>query len=108
MVVMKTNPESNERDDCTTASVQRYLDRLDQESAAEDAVKDLLERASRRLHLLCASLLHRKYPRLVQPPLNLETEELLSAVIERLIKALREARPKHVRQFFALASQHMR
>ena len=29
-------------------------------------------------------------------------------MIERLLKALREARPKNVRQFFALASQHMR
>ena len=27
---------------------------------------------------------------------------------ERLIKAMRQARPKHVRQFFALANQHMR
>jgi RNA polymerase sigma-70 factor (ECF subfamily) len=41
-------------------------------------------------------------------PLNLETEELLSAVVERLLKALREARPTSGRQFFALASQHMR
>ena len=29
-------------------------------------------------------------------------------MVERLIKALREARPANVRQFFALASQHMR
>src|SRR5262249_4151014 len=43
-----------------------------------------------------------------QPPLNLETDELLSAVVERLIKALREARPRTVRQFFSLAGQHMR
>jgi RNA polymerase sigma-70 factor (ECF subfamily) len=33
---------------------------------------------------------------------------MLSAVVERLLKALREARPETVRQFFALASQHMR
>ena len=33
---------------------------------------------------------------------------MLSAVVERLLKALREARPTNVRQFFALASQHMR
>src|SRR5262249_34841971 len=47
-------------------------------------------------------------PRLTQPPLNLQVEELLGAVVERLLKALREARPGTVRQFFALASQHMR
>jgi hypothetical protein len=35
------------------------------------------ERAVRRLHLLCATLLHRGYPRLTQPPLNLQAEELL-------------------------------
>jgi RNA polymerase sigma-70 factor (ECF subfamily) len=33
---------------------------------------------------------------------------MLSAVIERLLKALREARPATVREFFALANQHMR
>jgi RNA polymerase sigma-70 factor (ECF subfamily) len=33
---------------------------------------------------------------------------MLGAVVERLLKALREARPKDVRQFFALASQHTR
>jgi RNA polymerase sigma-70 factor (ECF subfamily) len=39
---------------------------------------------------------------------NLQADELLSAVAERLLKALREARPQTVRQFFALANQHMR
>src|SRR5262249_7550200 len=34
--------------------------------------------------------------------------ELLGAVVERLLKALREARPANPRQFFALACQHMR
>jgi RNA polymerase sigma-70 factor (ECF subfamily) len=33
---------------------------------------------------------------------------MLSAVVERLLKALREARPATVRQFFALACQHLR
>jgi len=40
--------------------------------------------------------------------LNLQADELLGAVAERLLKALREARPHNVRQFFALANQHMR
>src|SRR4029077_5749331 len=38
----------------------------------------------------------------------LQTDELLSAVAERLLKALREARPRTVREFFALAGHHMR
>src|SRR5690242_13546433 len=33
---------------------------------------------------------------------------MLGAVVERLLKALREARPANVRQFFALAGQHTR
>src|SRR5262252_1727177 len=92
----------------TTAAVQRYLDELTGDAPAEPVVRALLDRAVRRLHLLCASLLHRSYPRLTQPPLNLQADELLSAVVERLLKALREARPATVRQFFALANQHMR
>jgi RNA polymerase sigma-70 factor (ECF subfamily) len=92
----------------TTAVVQRYLDELDGDSPAEPIVRALLDRAVRRLHLLCATLLHRSYPRLTQPPLNLQADELLGAVAERLLKALREARPRTVRQLFALANQHMR
>ena len=92
----------------TTAVVQRYLDELAGDSPAEPIVRALLDRAVRRLHLLCATLLHRSYPRLTRPPLNLQADELLGAVAERLLKALREARPRTVRQFFALANQHMR
>jgi RNA polymerase sigma factor (sigma-70 family) len=92
----------------TTAVVQRYLNELNQDSPAEPIVRALLDGAVRRLHLLCATLLYRSYPRLAQPPLNLQADELLSSVTERLLKALREARPGTVRQFFALANQHMR
>jgi RNA polymerase sigma-70 factor (ECF subfamily) len=92
----------------TTAVVQRYLDELAGDSPAEPVVRALLDRAVRRLHQLCATLLYRSYPRLAQPPLNLQADELLGAVAERLLKALREARPRAVRQFFALANQHMR
>jgi RNA polymerase sigma-70 factor (ECF subfamily) len=92
----------------TTAVVQRYLDELDGDSPSEPIIRDLLDRAVRRLHLLCATLLLRSYPRLAQPPLNLQADELLGAVAERLLKALREVRPRNVRQFFALANQHMR
>ena len=92
----------------TTAAVQRYLDELAEDSPAEPIVRALLERSVRRLHSLCASLLYRSYPRLTQPPLTLQAEELLSAVAERLLKAMRQVRPRTVRQFFALANQHMR
>ena len=92
----------------TTAVVQRYLDELAGNSPAEPIVRALLDQAVRRLHRLCATLLHRSYQRLTHPPLNLQAEELLGAVTERLLKALREARPETVRQFFALANQHMR
>lgn len=94
-------------DDHTTIAVQRFLDELNHEPD-EHLVRELLGRSILRLQQLCAALLHRSYPRLTQPPLNLQSDEMLSAVVERLIKALREARPKTVRQFFALASQHMR
>ena len=95
-------------EDRTTAVVQRYLDELAGGVPAEPVVRALLDRAVRRLHQLCAALLYRSYPRLARPPLNLQADEMLSAVVERLLKALREARPGTVRQFFALASQHMR
>jgi RNA polymerase sigma factor (sigma-70 family) len=95
----------------TTAAVQRYLNELptpDGNSVTEPVVRALLDRSIHRLHRLCGSLLYKGYPRLTHPPLNLQTDELLGAVVERLLKALREARPASARQFFALASQHMR
>jgi RNA polymerase sigma factor (sigma-70 family) len=95
-------------DERTTVAVQRHLEALAHDSSTEPVVRALLERAVHRLRQLCVTLLHRSYPRLTQPPLNLEADEMLSAVVERLIKALREARPANVRQFFALACQHMR
>ena len=95
-------------DEHTTAVVQRYLDELGGDSPTEPIVRALLDRSVRRLHLLCATLLYRSYPRLTQPPLYVQADELLGAVTERLLKALREARPRTVRQLFALANQHMR
>jgi RNA polymerase sigma-70 factor (ECF subfamily) len=92
----------------TTAVVQQYLDELTGEAPADPVVQPLLGRAVLRLQRLCATLLYHDYPRLTHPPLNLQTDELLSAVVERLLKALREARPRTVREFFALAGQHMR
>jgi RNA polymerase sigma-70 factor (ECF subfamily) len=95
-------------EDHTTIVVQRYLDELAGGAPADPAVQALLDHAAGRLWRLCAGLLHRSYPRLTKPPLNLQVDEMLSAVVERLLKALREVRPTNVRQFFALAGQHMR
>ena len=92
----------------TTAIVQRYLEALDGDEPAEPIVRALLDRSVRRLQLLCGNLLYREYRRLTQPPLNLQPDEMLSAVVERLLKAMRSARPRTVRQFFALVNQHMR
>jgi RNA polymerase sigma factor (sigma-70 family) len=95
-------------EESTTAVVQRYLGELNGDAAAEPVIRVLLDRAVLRLQRLCATFLHHHYPRLTHPPLNLKTDELLGAVVERLLKALREARPRTVREFFALAGQHMR
>jgi RNA polymerase sigma factor (sigma-70 family) len=95
----------------TTVAVQQYLDELANvsgDSHAEPIVRELLGRAVDRLHSLCANLLYRNYPRLTRGPLNLRSEEMLSAVVERMLKAMRELRPQTVRQFFALANRHMR
>jgi RNA polymerase sigma-70 factor (ECF subfamily) len=95
-------------DEPTTVIIQRYLDALPGDVAAEPLIRELLERAAGRLRLLCSTLLHRSYPRLTRPPLNLETDELLGGVVAGLLTALRTVRPATVRQFFALANQHMR
>lgn len=92
----------------TTAAVQKYLDGLAGDTPADPIIRSLMERATRRLHQLCGSMLNRSYPRLARPPLNLDADEMLGAVVERLLKAMREVRPGNVRQFFALANQHMR
>ncbi|TWU09792.1 sigma-70 family RNA polymerase sigma factor [Allorhodopirellula heiligendammensis] len=95
----------------TTAAVEQYVVRLaelGEEAPADEIVRALLSRAVGRLHLLCLTVLYQSYPRLTHSPLNLQAEELLSSVVERLLKALQKTRPGSVRQFFALANQHMR
>jgi RNA polymerase sigma-70 factor (ECF subfamily) len=94
-------------DEHTTTAVQQYLDELAGDTPAEPVVRVRLNWAVRRLHPLCADLLDQSHPRLTRPPLNLQPDEMLSAVVEPLLKALREARPATVRQFLALACQHM-
>jgi RNA polymerase sigma-70 factor (ECF subfamily) len=92
----------------TSAAVQRYLDALAVGRPAEPIVRALLDRSVRRLQMLCTRLLYRRYRRLTLPPVNLQPEEVLDAVVERLLKAMRSFRPQTVRQFFALVNQHMR
>ena len=50
-------------DEHTPAVVQRSRDEL-----AVDPPAEPIDRAVRQLHLLCATLLLRTYPRLTQPP----------------------------------------
>jgi len=99
-------------DQRTTAAVQGFLNELAGGAPVEPVVRELLSRSAGRLHLLCSTLLFQSYPRLTRPPLNLQAEEMLSAVVERLMKAMREGqggvRPQTVRQFFGLANRHMR
>jgi RNA polymerase sigma factor (sigma-70 family) len=92
----------------TTDAVQLYLNALAGDQPAEPIIRALLDRSVRRLQLLCGNLLHRAYRRLTLPPQNLQTDEMVSAVVERLLKAMRSVHPQTVRQFFALVNQHMR
>src|SRR6516225_1362669 len=98
----------NMSEEQTTVAVQRCLDALADDQPADPIVRALLDRSLRRLHLLSSKLLYRSYRRLTLPPMNLQPDELLDAVVERLLKAMRSVRPGTVRQFFALVNQHMR
>jgi RNA polymerase sigma-70 factor (ECF subfamily) len=92
----------------TTVIIQRYLDALPGDTAAEPMIRELLERAASRLRLLSATFLYKRYPRFTRPPVNLEPDDLLGDVVVGLLTALRATRPPTVRRFFALANQHMR
>jgi RNA polymerase sigma-70 factor (ECF subfamily) len=95
-------------DEPTSAVIQRYLDTLPGDPAAEPIIRTLLERVGGRLRHLCANLLHRNESRLTQPPAHTETDELLGGALAGLHTALRATRPPTVRQFYALACQHLR
>ena len=92
----------------TTAAVQRCLSAMEGNPNPDAVAGELIARAAGRLEFLCRTLLVRRYPRLTRPPLNLEVDEMLGAVVARLIRALRSIRPETPRQFFGLATKHMR
>jgi RNA polymerase sigma factor (sigma-70 family) len=97
--------------DGTDLAVQRCLNQMAQIPNYVDVqqiVRELLSVAAERLGTLCGLMLRRSYPRLARGPFNVDPDELLSAVVERMIKAMRIVRPTHCRQFFALANQHIR
>jgi RNA polymerase sigma-70 factor (ECF subfamily) len=92
----------------TTESVQQYLVALAGDDDPDPIVRALLARAAGRLHGLCTNMLRRQYPRLMRAPTNVRDEEMLSLLVERLLKAMRQTKPSTVRGFFALANKHLR
>ncbi|MCL4222490.1 MAG: sigma-70 family RNA polymerase sigma factor [Phycisphaerales bacterium] len=92
-------------DQRTTASVERYLSALRGDEDPDPIIRALLARAANRLQGLCTNMLRRHYPRLIRA--NVQEEETLSLLVERLIKAMRHVKPSTVREFFALANQHL-
>ena len=93
------------------AGLQRCLNRLTQtadEAEARKIVREAISVAAGQILSLCQVTLTRHYPRLAKGPFNVHADELLGAVTERLIKAMRNVRPKYVREFFALVMKHIR
>ncbi len=94
----------------TTLAVQRLLDDLETNGSPTDDpfVRALLERSVDRLQQICSRLLHGSYRRLTRQPAWLDTHDLLSALVGRLMRALREVKPQSTRQFFGLVNKHLR
>jgi RNA polymerase sigma factor (sigma-70 family) len=105
------SPATSAREpDITELAIQRCLNRLrtSGELKADRIVCELMSVSADRLQGLCKSILSGHYSRLSEGPLNLRSEELLSLVVERLIKAMQGVYVVHFRQFFALAVRHIR
>lgn len=96
----------------TTAAIQAYLDELGafkgDDPPTDAVVRALIARSVERIEILCRAMLFQRYERLTRPPTNLQPDELLSAVVERMLKAMSTVRPGNVRQFFAIVNQHLR
>ena len=98
-------------DEHTTAVVQRrYLDDLAADSPAEPIVRASSWSGPPTGCTCCAPSCCTEVTRVwTKPPLNLETDEMLSSVVEVVAQGvMRSTCPMTVRQFFALANQHMR
>ena len=92
----------------TTVVVQRYLDALAGDAPAEPIVRELLERAAYRLERLCAT---HAAPEL--PASDRAADESGDGGNARrrgggAAQGHASIRPRTVREFFALANQHMR
>jgi RNA polymerase sigma-70 factor (ECF subfamily) len=92
----------------TTVVIQRYLDALAGDAPPDPILRALLGRSVERLERLCRKQLRRGYPRLTLAPMALETGDVLAAIVERLLNATRDVRPRDARQFFGLANRHIR
>ena len=95
----------------TNTAIQGCLNRLADAADNSDThqiVRELLSVAAGPILSLCGSTLNRRYPRLAKGPFNVEPDDLVGAVVERLIKAMRNVRPAQVNEFFALTMKHIR
>ncbi len=88
----------------TTAVVREYVAQLAQlpTDIPQDAiVRELLGRAVGRLHLLCATVLYQRYPRLTQAPLNLQARGVAQfgcrTLVEGYAKSSTKRRPTVLR-----------
>lgn len=85
-----------------TTQLQGWLDRM---RAGDDAARrGLLDHAYRRLETLAHARLE-GFPRVRR---DVETGDVLNDAVHRLERALQEVRPATVREFFGLASRHIR
>lgn len=111
-IAFDSTPRSSVMDtEDTNVGIQRCLNRLagaTDDSDSRQIVRELLSVAAGPIQLLCGSTLSRYYPRLAKSPFNVESDDLVGAIVERLIKAMRNVRPPHVREFFALTMKHVR
>src|SRR5262245_43765365 len=74
----------------------------------ESARRELIDRAYGRLRKLAAVILNEDFPRLKAAPDLLQTTEVTNDAVLGLYRALDEARPASVREFFGLAAQRIR
>ena len=86
-------------DDRTTAVVKAYLVAWRETRRPTRLSGSCWTGPSGRLRLLCAGLLLRGYPRLTRPPLNLEVDDLLGAVVGRVLRGMSQGGPGESAKF---------